>query len=77
MSDLTSSHHHHSLYYCVAVMILGQIAWIDCFVFLLFLAPQLIVQVGFFRTLIVGFKALPFLSESISDFRALWYWIFF
>ncbi|KAF2163298.1 hypothetical protein M409DRAFT_68577 [Zasmidium cellare ATCC 36951] len=42
-------------------MILGQIAWVDCFVFLLFLAPQLIIHVGFFRTAICGLTALPFL----------------
>jgi hypothetical protein len=42
-------------------MILGQVSWLDCFVFLLFLAPQLIYHVGFFRTLICGMRALPFL----------------
>ncbi|KAG0647643.1 Meiotically up-regulated [Hyphodiscus hymeniophilus] len=42
-------------------MILGQVSWLDCFVFLVFLAPQLIIQVGFFRTLVCGLQALPFL----------------
>ncbi|CZS91435.1 related to hydrolase [Rhynchosporium agropyri] len=42
-------------------MILGQISWLDCFVFLLFLAPQLIIHIGFFPTLFCGIKALPFL----------------
>ncbi|KAH7348782.1 Alpha/Beta hydrolase protein [Rhexocercosporidium sp. MPI-PUGE-AT-0058] len=42
-------------------MILGQVSWLDCFVFLIFLAPQLIVHVGFFPTLFCGIKALPFL----------------
>ncbi|SMR49028.1 unnamed protein product [Zymoseptoria tritici ST99CH_1E4] len=42
-------------------MILGQIAWLDCFAFLVFLAPQLIIHVGLFRTAWVGIKALPFL----------------
>ncbi|KAL2064715.1 hypothetical protein VTL71DRAFT_3853 [Oculimacula yallundae] len=42
-------------------MILGQVSWLDCFVFLLFLAPQLIIHVGFFPTLFCGIKALPFL----------------
>lgn len=43
-------------------MILGQIAWVDCAAFLIFLAPQLIVQIGLLRTIIVGIKALPFLG---------------
>lgn len=47
----------------LAVMILGQIAWVDCIAFLIFLAPQLIIQIGLFRTLLVGIKALPFLSK--------------
>ncbi|KAK0125928.1 hypothetical protein ONS95_007552 [Cadophora gregata] len=42
-------------------MILGQVSWLDCFVFLVFLAPQLIIHVGFFPTLFCGIKALPFL----------------
>jgi hypothetical protein len=42
-------------------MILGQISWLDCFVFLVFLAPQLIIHVGFFPTLFCGLRALPFL----------------
>lgn len=45
-------------------MILGQIAWVDCIVFLVFLAPQLIIHVGFFRTAICGLTALPFLCLS-------------
>lgn len=50
-------------------MILGQIAWVDCFVFLLFLAPQLIVQVGFLKTAICGLTALPFLGKSDARIR--------
>ncbi|KUJ19072.1 alpha/beta-hydrolase [Mollisia scopiformis] len=42
-------------------MILGQVSWLDCFVFLIFLAPQLIWHVGFFPTLFCGLQALPFL----------------
>lgn len=42
-------------------MILGQVSWLDCFVFLVFLAPQLIFNVGFFPTLFCGIRALPFL----------------
>ncbi|KAN0095260.1 alpha/beta-hydrolase [Hyaloscypha variabilis] len=46
-------------------MILGQVSWLDCFVFLVFLAPQLIIHVGFFPTLFCGLKALPFLVLSL------------
>jgi len=42
-------------------MILGPISLLDCFVFLVFLAPQLIIKVGFFPTLFCGLQALPFL----------------
>ncbi|TVY45392.1 hypothetical protein LOCC1_G006350 [Lachnellula occidentalis] len=42
-------------------MILGQVSWLDCFVFLIFLAPQLILRVGLFPTLFCGLRALPFL----------------
>ncbi|KAH8671777.1 Alpha/Beta hydrolase protein [Tricladium varicosporioides] len=42
-------------------MILGQVSWLDCMVFLAFLAPQLIFRVGFFPTLFCGLRALPFL----------------
>jgi hypothetical protein len=44
-------------------MILGQVSWLDCFVFLIFLAPQLIIHVGFFATLSCGLQALPFLRK--------------
>ena len=43
-------------------MILDQIAWSDCIIFLVFLAPQLIIHVGLIKTAICGIKALPFLS---------------
>ncbi|KAH6969718.1 Alpha/Beta hydrolase protein [Fusarium avenaceum] len=42
-------------------MILGPISLIDCGVFLIFLAPQLIWNAGFFFTLFTAIKALPFL----------------
>lgn len=45
-------------------MILGQVSWLDCLVFLIFLAPQLIFRVGFFPTLFCGLRALPFLRMS-------------
>lgn len=48
-------------------MILGQIAYVDCIVFLLFLVPQLLLRVNIFELLVVGFKALPFLCETYSS----------
>lgn len=45
-------------------MILGQIAYIDCFVFLIFLIPQLLLRVHFLELLEVAFGALPFLCVS-------------
>lgn len=57
-------------------MILNQIAWVDCFAFLLFLAPQLLLRVGIFGTAICAVKALPHLGErspretmSFNDMR--------
>ncbi|CAG7562998.1 unnamed protein product [Fusarium equiseti] len=53
-------------------MILGPISLVDCAVFLIFLAPQLIWNAGFFLTLFTALKALPFLLvrlpyEFITD----------
>ena len=45
-------------------MILGQIAYIDCFVFLIFLFPQLFLRVSIFELLRVGLAALPFLCKA-------------
>lgn len=65
--DLVERHHLFTLLLLtsphLAVMILGQIAWSDCVCFLIFLAPQLIFQIGLFQTLVVGIKALPFLRQ--------------
>ncbi|KAI1041961.1 hypothetical protein LB505_009690 [Fusarium chuoi] len=44
-------------------MILGPISLVDCGVFLIFLAPQLIWHAGFFLTLFTGLRALPFLRS--------------
>lgn len=41
-------------------MILGSISLLDCLVFVLFLAPQLLIQAGLYQTLLL-FKILPFL----------------
>lgn len=46
-------------------MILGQIAWVDCIAFLIFLTPQLIIHIGFFTTASCGIKALPFLRKLL------------
>ncbi|KAI9641404.1 hypothetical protein NHQ30_010206 [Ciborinia camelliae] len=42
-------------------MFLGQVSWLDIAIFLFFLAPQLIIHVGFFQTASCGLQALPFL----------------
>ncbi|KAG9241819.1 Alpha/Beta hydrolase protein [Calycina marina] len=46
-------------------MILEQVSWLDCLVFLLFLAPQLIYRVGFFQTVSCALQALPFLLVKL------------
>ena len=42
-------------------MILGQIAYVDCLVFLIFLIPQLLLRVNVLELLEVALQALPFL----------------
>jgi len=42
-------------------MILGQVSYLDCIVFLVFLAPQLLIHVGILGTVGCALKALPFL----------------
>ncbi|KAK9414142.1 putative Alpha/Beta hydrolase protein [Seiridium unicorne] len=42
-------------------MILGPISYLDCFIFCIFLAPQLLLRVGLFETLGVALQCLPFL----------------
>jgi hypothetical protein len=44
-------------------MILGQVSYLDCIVFLLFLGPQLLLRVGLIGTIICLFHALPFLGS--------------
>lgn len=44
-------------------MILDQISYLDCFVFLVFLAPQLLLRVNIFELLICTVQALPFFCE--------------
>jgi hypothetical protein len=42
-------------------MILGHVSYLDCIVFLVLLAPQLIINVGFVDTFVCAIRALPFL----------------
>lgn len=51
-------------------MILGNISYLDCLVFLVFLTPQLLLHVGLLKTTAWLVPALPFLCEylrSLSD----------
>ncbi|KAH6604221.1 hypothetical protein Trco_007667 [Trichoderma cornu-damae] len=52
-------------------MILGPISLIDCLVFCIFLAPQLLRQAGFLPTAIVVIKAIPFLLFTLP-IQFLW-----
>lgn len=45
-------------------MILGAVSLIDCLVFVAFLIPQLLLRLGFIRTLEVAVNALPFIGMS-------------
>ena len=52
-------------------MILTQISYLDCVVFLIFLAPQLLLRVNLFELLVCILKALPFFCKgSFSTFLA-------
>lgn len=44
-------------------MILGPISYLDCLVFCVFLAPQLLLRVGLLGTLATGLQCLPFLCK--------------
>lgn len=48
-------------------MILGSVSYLDCIVFCVFLAPQLIIHVGLLETVLVGLQCLPFLCESVIE----------
>lgn len=41
-------------------MLLGPVSYLDCLVFLVFLAPQLLLNVGLIETVVVVLQALPF-----------------
>lgn len=47
-----------------AEMLLSCVSYLDCFIFLVLLAPQLILQAGLFTTLFYGFRSLPFLGPD-------------
>jgi hypothetical protein len=49
-------------------MILGPITLLDCAVFVFFLVPQLVWQVGIVTTLVTFVKVLPFLGMHASYF---------
>ncbi|KAL0930931.1 arylacetamide deacetylase [Colletotrichum truncatum] len=55
-------------------MILGPVSLLDCLVFCIFLTPQLLFNVGFFPTVLVVLKALPFLVFELptSLLRERW-----
>lgn len=44
-------------------MILGQISYVDCVVFLICLIPQLLIQSNFFELIFCGLRALPFICK--------------
>lgn len=48
-------------------MILGPVSLLDCLVFVIFLTPQLLLNVGFFPTAVVAIKALPFLLFELPS----------
>ena len=60
-----------SLKICLAkgydlMMILGQMSYLDCIVFLICLAPQLLMHVNIFELVFCVFKALPFFCKNPS-----------
>ena len=44
-------------------MNLGQISYLDCLVFLIFLAPQLLIQINIFELAYCILSALPFFRK--------------
>lgn len=52
-------------------MVLGPVTLLDCLVFCIFLAPQLIWQAGLIPTLFSVLEALPFLCMSPSIFPCI------
>lgn len=52
-------------------MILGPVSYLDCIVFCIFLAPQLILNVGLFETVITVLQVLPFLGTDPTKTKPL------
>lgn len=52
-------------------MILGQISYLDCLVFLVFLAPQLLLRVNPFELFVCVIQALPFLCKVAFESMCL------
>ena len=50
---------------------LGAVSYLDCLVFLLFLAPQLLWHVGLFGTVEVALRAVPFLRKWFFSYFPL------
>jgi len=47
-------------------MILGQISYLDCLAFVIFLGPQLLIHVNVLELIPFVLQALPFLGEQAS-----------
>lgn len=52
-------------------MILGPVSYLDCIVFCIFLAPQLILNVGVFETVLTVLQVLPFLGTAPTETKPL------
>lgn len=52
-------------------MILGPVSYLDCIVFCIFLAPQLILHVGLFETVLTVLQVLPFLGTVPTETKPL------
>ena len=47
-----------------SVMILGQVSYTDCVAFLIFLVPQLLLNINVSELIVCGLKTLPFLCKT-------------
>lgn len=52
-------------------MILGPVSYLDCIVFCIFLAPQLVLNVGLLETVITVLQVLPFLGTVATGTKPL------
>ena len=46
-------------------MLLGQISYVDCFVFLMLLVPQLLIQIDTLKLTFCIFSAIPFFGKLV------------